>query len=154
MTDSSAPTYIVSLDEIFWGGLLVAVTLVMHGFGMLGTLRFIGGYKRRFHRDRSLVRSLSNLILASWCITLVHVLEVMMWAAFFQWNDCFPNYSTASYFTLMVYTTVGSDYDLPQRWRLLEGMVATAGLLGFAWSTGVLMTLAQEFQNRQRQDQA
>ena len=42
----------------------------------------------------------------------------------------------------MEYTTVGSDYDLPQRWRLLEGMIATAVLLG---------TLAMDFQNQQRQ---
>ena len=28
-------------------------------------------------------------------------------------------------------------------------MIATAGLLGFRWSTGVLMTLAQEFQDQQ-----
>ena len=40
---------------------------------------------------------------------------------------------------------------LPQRWRLLEGMIATAGLLGFAWSTGVLLTLAQDFQEQQMQ---
>lgn len=61
----------------------------------------------------------------------------------------FPNYSTASYFAFMEYTTVGSPLNLPQTWRLLEGMIATAGLLGFAWSTGVLMTLAQEFQEGQ-----
>ena len=63
----------------------------------------------------------------------------------------FPNYSTASYFAFMEYTTVGSPLNLPQTWRLLEGMIATAGLLGFAWSTGVLMTLAQEFQEGQMQ---
>ena len=41
---------------------------------------------------------------------------------------------------------MGSNYNLPQNWRLLEGMIATAGLLGFAWSTGVMLTLAQNFQ--------
>jgi hypothetical protein len=30
-------------------------------------------------------------------------------------------------------------------------MIATAGLLGFAGSTGVLLTLAQEFQDQQMQ---
>jgi hypothetical protein len=28
-------------------------------------------------------------------------------------------------------------------------MIATAGLLAFAWSTGVLITLAQKFQDQQ-----
>jgi hypothetical protein len=48
---------------------------------------------------------------------------------------------------LVNYTTLDSGY-LPQRWRLLEGVLAMAGLLTFAWSTGVLFTLAQEFQDR------
>jgi hypothetical protein len=48
------------------------------------------------------------------------------------------------YFTLNEYTTVGSNFNLPQHWRLLEGMVATAG-----WSTGVLVRLAQGFQEHQ-----
>jgi hypothetical protein len=30
-------------------------------------------------------------------------------------------------------------------------MIATSGLMGFAWSTGVLLTLAQDFQQQQLQ---
>jgi len=149
MSDTATTTYIVSIDEIVWGSILVAITLVIHGFGMLVALRFTNAFKTRYELAPSFLVGISNLIAASWIITFVHILEVMMWAGFFQWSHCFENYSTASYFALMEYTTVGSDYDLPQRWRLLEGMIATAGLLGFAWSTGVLMTLAQEFQDQQ-----
>jgi hypothetical protein len=44
---------------------------------------------------------------------------------------------------------VGSALNLPKHWRVLEIMVSSAGLMGFAWSTGVLMTLAQNFQSQQ-----
>ena len=37
----------------------------------------------------------------------------------------------------------GDSWPLP--WRLLAGLLVTAGLLNFAWSTGVLLTQAQEF---------
>ena len=37
---------------------------------------------------------------------------------------------------------------LPANWRLLEGMIAISGLMTFAWSTGVLFALAQEYQAR------
>jgi hypothetical protein len=84
-------------------------------------------------------------------IMFVHIVEVLMWSGFFQWKHCFANISTATYFAFLEYTTVGSAINLPLNWRLLEGMIATAGLLGFAWSTGVLMTLAQEFQDQQMQ---
>ena len=39
--------------------------------------------------------------------------------------------------------------NLPLGWRLLEGMLPMAGLMTFAWSTGVLFTLAQDFQSTQ-----
>jgi hypothetical protein len=82
-------------------------------------------------------------------ILAVHLSEVIVWALFFQWKECFPNLSIAIYFALDEYTTVGSPLDLPNNWRLLEGMIATAGLLGFAWSTGVLFSLATTFQDNQ-----
>jgi hypothetical protein len=44
----------------------------------------------------------------------------------------------------MQYVTVGSNLRLPEHWRLLEGMIAFAGLITFAWSTGVLFAMAQE----------
>jgi voltage-gated potassium channel len=144
---TTEPPYVVSMDELFWGAILVAVSLSLHGIGMLGTLRFSYAFTRRFGRVPRFSTGMARLILASWIITLSHILEVMVWAGFFQWKHCFVNYSTAAYFALNEYTTVGSSLDLPQNWRLLEGMIATAGLLGFAWSTGVLLTLAQKFQD-------
>jgi hypothetical protein len=41
-----------------------------------------------------------------------------------------------------------SSYNFRLRWRLLEGMISVAGLLTFAWSTRIMPTPAQEFQDR------
>jgi hypothetical protein len=60
-----------------------------------------------------------------------------------------PNASTAYYYALLEYTTLGSSLHLPLRWRLLEGLIAIAGVLAFAWSTSILLTLAQGFQEQQ-----
>jgi hypothetical protein len=144
----SEPYYVTSLEEMFWGIILVAITMVIHAFGMLWTVNCSNDFKEKFGQ-RSLVAGISNLILASWLIMFVHILEVIMWAGFFQWKHCFQNFSTAAYFAFLEYTTVGSAFNLPLKWRLLEGMISTAGLLGFAWSTGVLFTLASEFQDQQ-----
>jgi hypothetical protein len=143
--------YITSTEEMLWGGALVAITLVIHAFGMLQALHLSAKFKETIGRSGSFAAGMSSLIIASWVIIAVHVVEIMMWAGFFQWKHCFPNYSTANYFAFLQYTTVGSAFNLPLRWRLLEGMIATAGLLGFAWSTGVLLTLAGEFQDLQMQ---
>jgi len=146
-----AMMYVTSLREILWGIMLVATTMIIHAFGMILTLRVNNAFRPRLERTQSFALGVFALILASWMIILVHLSEVAVWAGFFLCKSALPNYSIAYYFTLNEYTTVGSNFSLPQRWRLLEGMVATAGLLGFAWSTGVLVTLAQDFQAHEMQ---
>ena len=152
MSDPSVqPLYVITLEEVIWGGVLVAVTMAMHGFGMLAVLRANYALKRWIGKHQGLVAGLIPVILASWMIMLVHLTEVLVWAMFFLWKGAFPNHSVAYYFSLNEYTTVGSNFNLPLHWRLLEGMIATAGLLTFAWSTGILITLAQEFQDQRIQ---
>ena len=141
--------YVVSLEEILWGGLLMAISMAIHGFGMLAVLRVNNAVIRRLESRKSLASGMFPVILASCMILFVHLLEVMVWAMFFLSMGAFPNRSVAFYFSLNEYTTVGSSLGLPQRWHLLEGMIAIAGLLAFAWSTGVLITLAQRFQEHQ-----
>jgi hypothetical protein len=138
--------YTTSLEEVLWGGTLVVITMAMHGISMVGVLRASHIVKNWLGNKVSIFRSLLPVILASWLIMLAHLVEVIVWALFFLWKGAFPNRSISYYFSLNEYTTVGSNFNLPLQWRLLEGMLATAGLLTFAWSTGILLTLAQEFQ--------
>ena len=141
--------YIIRLEEILWGGLLMAITMTIHGFGMLMVLRVNHAVTRKLEPNKNLIAGMSPVILASCMILIVHLVEVMIWSGFFVWKSTFPNNSVAFYFSLNEYTTLGSTFNLPLRWRLLEGMIATSGLLAFAWSTGVLITLAQKFQDQQ-----
>jgi hypothetical protein len=142
-------TYVVSLEEILWGGCLMAITMAIHGFGMLMVLRVSNSVGRSLETKNGMFIRMTPVILASCMILIVHLAEVLIWAIFFLWKGAFPNSSIAFYFSLNEYTTVGSVFNLPLHWRLLEGMIATAGLLAFAWSTGVLITLALKFQERQ-----
>lgn len=158
MDPVASANYVTSLEEVFWGGTLVAITMTLHGFGMVSIMRILNQFKERFARSPSFVSGMSVLVLASWLILLVHLVEVMVWAGFFYWKGAVNTQTSTSattslcyYFALMDYTTLGSNYNLHVHWRLLEGMIAVAGLLTFAWSTGILLTLAQEFQDQQLQ---
>ena len=142
-------TYIASLEEVSWGIALVAITMAIHGLGMLLTLFTSNVIKEAMGGAQSFFAGVGVLILATWMIVLVHLSELIVWAVFFLWQGAMPNASNSYYFALMQYTTVGSSLNLPLRWRLLEGMLPIAGLMTFAWSTGVLFTLAQDFQSRQ-----
>lgn len=144
--------YITSLEEIGWGGVLVAITLTLHAFGMVYTLHASGALKSWFDHTHSFARGIGIIIVTSMMIIMAHLLEVTVWAGFFIWKGAMPNFSLSFYFALMDYTTLGSNYNLPLRWRLLEGMIAIAGLMTFAWSTGILLTVVQEFQEQQLQN--
>ena len=141
--------YVTGIEEIGWGCGLVAITMVLHGIGMVWTLRVVKALKVRLGRQLRRGASLFLLVVAAWLITASHLVEVFAWAGFFLWKGAMPNPSVAYYFALLEYTTLGSEYYLPSNWRLLEGMISIAGLMTFAWSTGVFFAVAQEFQDRE-----
>jgi hypothetical protein len=52
-------------------------------------------------------------VLASWAIVVVHLSEVLVWAAFLVWRDAIPSLSADFYFALLQHVTVGSEQVLP-----------------------------------------
>jgi multisubunit Na+/H+ antiporter MnhG subunit len=146
--ESVISTYVISLDELVWGSLLVAITMAIHGTGVIGILRFSDLLKERFAPMESFLGGLGLVILASLLIVVTNVVEVIVWASFFLLQGAQPNHSVAMYNALLNYTTLQAGY-LPQHWRLLEALLGMAGLLTFAWSTGILYMLAQDFQDTQ-----
>ena len=63
-------------------------------------------------------------------------------------HDALPNHSIAFYNASLNYTTLQAGY-LPQRWQLLEPLLGMGGLLTLAWSSGILYSLVQDFQQKQ-----
>ena len=140
--------YEIKLHEVMWGGLLVAITMAIHGTGMFVILRFVESLKERFAPMESFFGGLGLVILASLVIVVVNILEVMVWTLFFFLTGAQTNHNVAFYNTMLNYTTLQAGY-LPLHWHLLEPLLAMAGLLTVAWSTGILYMLAQDFQDTQ-----
>ena len=142
------PTYVISLEEYTWGGLLLAITMAIHGVGMVATLRVSDALKERFAASESFAVGLGIVILASWMIILTNLIEIMAWATFFVLQGALPNHSIAFYDASLNYTTLQAGY-LPRHWQLLEPMLGMAGMLTLAWSSGTLFMLVQDFQQKQ-----
>jgi multisubunit Na+/H+ antiporter MnhG subunit len=140
--------YVIKLDEILWGGLLVAITMAIHGTGMFSILRLVDVIKERYAPLESFAGGLGLVILASLLIVITNIIEVMVWTVFFFLQGAQTNHHRAFYNALLNYTTLQASY-LPQRWHLLEPLLGMAGLLTVAWSTGILYMLAQDFQDTQ-----
>ncbi|HTS24215.1 MAG TPA: hypothetical protein VMN79_20680 [Casimicrobiaceae bacterium] len=135
--------YVIRVDEIVWGGLLLALSIAMHGIGTFQILRATNAFAERTSEAVAHFRELKIgiVILAVWMIVLLHLSEIAVWAGFFVWKEAQPNVFAAFYNAMLNYTTLQAGY-LPLRWRLLEGMLGMTGLLTFAWSTTTLFSLA------------
>jgi len=153
MTDAqSYLDHVASFEEVGWGIALIAITMTIHAFGMLFTVSTGDAVQRRLVAKESYFANLRVLLLTSWAIVFVHLAEVMVWAGFFVWHGAMPSLSAAFYYALLQYVTVGSELTLPVQWRLLGGFIGMAGLLTFAWSTTVLLRIAQDFEKKQLQN--
>ena len=136
--------YLIRLDEIGWGCVLLALTIAIHAVVTFQILRLMFVLRKRTDRARSRELGAGIIILTLWLIVLVHLGEVVIWAVFFVWKGAQPNLSSAFYNGLLNYTMLQAGY-LPLRWRLLEGMLGIAGLLTFAWSTTIFFWSAPKF---------
>jgi len=151
MTETLDLAYVTSIEEVSWGLALIAVTMMIHAVAMPATIEACAALRRRRAHSGRFFGGVRVLLLGSAMIATTHLLEVIVWAGFFYGQGAFPTGSSAYYYALLQYTTVGSDLSPPQRWQLLAGMIAMAGLLTFAWSTAVLLTLAERFQSERLQ---
>lgn len=136
--------YVIRLDEVLWGSLLLALTLCVHGAVMVRTLGASTALMERTKEHRPRLVSMGILVFTALMIVSANLFEVCVWAVFFVWKEAQPNVFSAFYNALLNFTTLQAGY-LPLRWRLLEGMLGVSGLLTFAWSTSILSSLAHEF---------
>jgi hypothetical protein len=115
---------------IFAALALVAATVAMHILGLTALLKYsLPGVAQSRMQFWHTVRLLIGVALA---LCLIHVVQIAVWAIFYHWAGCLPDFESALYFSGVTYATVGyGDLVLPVPWRMLgpvEGL--TGGLMG------------------------
>ena len=79
----------------------------------------------------------------------LHVLEILLWAAFYRWL-CFPLWESAFYFSAASYATVGyGDVVLPQMWRTLGPVESIIGVLMCGLSASFLFAIVSRLVDRE-----
>jgi len=78
-------------------------------------------------------------------LLMSHIAQILIWAAFLYWPGIMTNPHHAMLLAGSTYTTVGFANDtLPEKWQLLEVIMAVTGLFAFAWSTSIFYALSQQ----------
>jgi voltage-gated potassium channel len=79
----------------------------------------------------------------------LHVLEILLWTAFYRWL-CFPVWESAFYFSTSSYATVGyGDIVLPQMWRPLGPVESIIGVLMCGLSASFLFAIVSRLVDRE-----
>ncbi len=122
------------------GFTLIALNVAIHAVGVVTLLRLLAAYRPFWRRHAS---SLVTVLSLSWVVaTLVflHMVELMVWASYFRLQGLFPDFETATYFSLATYTTTGfGDVVLTKDWRILGSVEGLVGILMMSWSGAILI---------------
>jgi len=134
------------LREVLVGLLFAIVMVWFHGV-MLSKIHFAYTIKNNQslkggHFNRVFLRFYASIFL----ILLVHFAEILMGAASFLIFGVEKTLIRALMMAGSTYTTVGFVSDsMPVGWKLYPLFLAITGLFNFAWSTGVMMNMSNQY---------
>jgi hypothetical protein len=128
------------LPKLLLAFALMALCVIIHAMGIMAVFRWV--HVRIARGGRGFGPSAWRLIrVASWMV-LLHLLQILVWAAYYSVRGAIPDLTTAAYFSAVTYTTTGyGDIVLPEEWRLVGGVEALTGILMCGLSTGMFFAV-------------
>lgn len=124
---------------------LMAACVAIHASGVSGAVRWLqtlAPTPQRFWPWTWIF-----IRVAAWII-LLHLVEIVVWGLFYEWQGAMPDLPSAFYFSAVTYTTTGyGDLLLPQEFKLAGGVEALTGILMCGWSTGFFFAVVSRMFN-------
>lgn len=132
------------LYQLALGGVLIAVTVMIHAIVLDMIMRYVGRVEPILRRAIGLLWKpvLSSTVVVT--IFLAHILQIWLWALIYLWNDCAPlqDLPHSLYFATVTYTTLGyGDIILGSSCRMLSGVEAANGFLMFGWTAAFIFEI-------------
>ncbi|MAW85687.1 MAG: metal transporter [Phyllobacteriaceae bacterium] len=127
------------LQNLVAGTIVIALTVVIHTFGLIAVTRVMAWMTARFRMNgrRSRVLAMITVVFGLFAIMTV---EVWVWAAAFVLTGSFDDFATALYFSTVTFSTLGYGDVLPhEEWRLFTALEGVNGFLLIGWSTAYLV---------------
>jgi hypothetical protein len=139
-------------SDWFWGLLLLTGSVVLHTIG-LQAIEF--GFERALSSKLNRHGHVhANILLASVVsgVALLHSIESGIWAFAYVIIGALPAPADAIRFSLGAMTTSGADgISLSDKWKLLGGIEAMAGVLLFGVSTAFLFGILSRLSSARRE---
>lgn len=121
--------------------MLVGMTALIHGVGVLGLTRLLGLDDRKLRAHRVDLSALGLSVAMALGLFAMHMIEITMFAAFYMSVGAIPEFEPALFFSASAYATLGQpEVAFPNHWRLVGAFEGLVGFLMIGWSTGVFIS--------------
>lgn len=132
-------------NDWLWGLPLIVLTVLAHGFGLIGLQNGMLIPLRRFvHVSRSFNFGvfISTTVLL---LTVLHAIEAVAWALAYLWLGASPDARSAVLYSLSAITSYGhASLYLDEHWRLMGALEALNGMMLFGLTTAFLFSVLHE----------
>lgn len=136
------------LQQMLFALVMASITVVVHAVGTVQVIIPIAGIWRQGSVHATPPRPVWSLTRLVSLLLILHLLEMIIWAAGYQLNGIFADFDTSLYYSLKSYTTVGyGDVLPPTSSRLLGPIEAAVGVLMLGWSTSIIVAAVQRIYN-------
>jgi voltage-gated potassium channel Kch len=136
------------IQQLIFALALTSVTVVLHAVGTVHIVIPATGVWKPITAGSTMPRPVWTLIRLVSLLLVLHLLEMAVWAAAYEFANVLPDFETALYYSLKSYTTVGYGDVLPSAsWRLLGPIEAAVGILMLGWSTSIIVAAVQRIYN-------
>jgi len=122
--------------------IMVAATVGVHFFGLMGLLWFLRRRGKRFRTHESVFGQAALVLVMVFGVFALHTIEIWLYAAVFRLVGASPDFETALYFSTVTFSSLGyGDVVLLRDWRMFGAIEAANGVILFAWSTAFLLSI-------------
>jgi len=135
-----------SLIQLTWNlaaaTFMVAITTLVHFFGLMALTRLMGGAHARLRTQAARLRQAGMILFAVFGIFALHTLEIWLYAALYRALGEVTSFEQALYFATVTFVSLGyGDIVLSEKWRVLSAIEGANGVILIAWSTAFLLTV-------------
>ena len=118
---------------------LMVATALIQTIGVVVLEDLVWLWRSRVAEKTTLPRTLAVLSGVVLYLFALHLAQMSVWAALYLQVTTYPSLTVALYESALAFTTMNVP-QLPPTWRFLGPAEGIAGMLMFAWSTGVMLT--------------
>lgn len=132
--------------EVASGILIVGICVLIQGAILLAVFTWLKKFYATLENQFNVLRNFFVVIGVVWILSIMHLLQVAIWAVAYTATGALDTYYQAFYFSIVTLSTVGyGDLTVPDGWKLFGGLEALMGPLMFGWSASFLFGMVNKF---------